>query len=46
MWVAIVHEKGEYDYSTRYEFETAEELRNFLIAMSGVLFASEVYKET
>ncbi len=46
MYVAIVHEKGQYDDPVIYEFETMEELRNFMVIMRGVLFASEVYKES
>lgn len=45
MWIAIVHEKGQYDDKVKYEFETIEELQNFMKSMRGVLFASEVYKE-
>ena len=42
-YIAIVHEKGEYDFQTKYEFESMEELHNFMKNMRGVLFASEVY---
>lgn len=42
-YIAIVHEKGEYDFQTKFEFESMEELRNFMKNMRSVLFASEVY---
>ena len=44
MYIAVVHEKGQYDDKVRYEFESMEELRNFMKSMQGVLFADEVYK--
>lgn len=45
MYIAIVHEKGEYDYKTKWEFETLEGLRQFMKTMQGVLIANEVCKE-
>lgn len=45
MWILIVHEKGQYDDKVKYEFETKEELRNFMKAMQGILIMNECYKE-
>lgn len=42
-YIAIVHEKGQYDDNVKYEFDSYEERKAFLIAMRGVLFCSEAY---
>jgi hypothetical protein len=43
--IAIVHEKGEYDYATKYVFDSDKERREFLIRMAGVLICTEAYSE-
>jgi hypothetical protein len=45
MYIAIVHEKGQYDDSVKYEFSTLEEAREFLKAMQGVLITTDFYKK-
>lgn len=42
-YIAIVHEKGEYDYSTKYEFNSLWEMRDFLKEMQGILVATDCY---
>ncbi|MGA4517375.1 hypothetical protein ACPA0F_08910 [Solibacillus silvestris] len=42
-YIAIVHEKGEYDDHVKYEFETSEERKDFLKRMQGVLICTEAY---
>lgn len=42
-YIAIVHEKGQYDDNVKYEFDSIEDLRNFMKAMQGVLIATDVY---
>lgn len=42
-YIAIVHEKGQYDDKVKYEFDNAEERRDFLKAMQGVLIAVDCY---
>lgn len=44
MYIVVVHEKGQYDDKVQYEFETMEEVRSFLKAMQGILFAVDVHK--
>lgn len=45
IYILIVHEKGQYDDKVKYEFESPEEVRNFMKAMRGVLFMNEAYYE-
>lgn len=45
-YIAIVHEKGQYDDKVKYEFDSKEELREFMKIMRGILFANEVYSVT
>ena len=42
-YIAIVHEKGEYDYPSKYEFSSNEERREFLKKMAGVLICTDAY---
>lgn len=42
-YIAIMHEKGEYDDKVKYEFPTEEERYNFIKAMSGYLICLEAY---
>lgn len=42
-YIAIVHEKGQYDDNVKYEFDSAEERRNFMKAMQGVLICVDAY---
>ena len=42
-YIAIVHEKGEYDYNTKYEFDSFEERYYFLKSMQGILICIEAY---
>lgn len=44
-YIAIVHEKGQYDDNVKYEFDSFDEMRRFLVAMRGALFCSEAYTE-
>ena len=44
-YIAIVHEKGNLDCKTKYEFDTYEERRDFLKIMSGVLVCTEAYSK-
>ena len=44
-YIAIVHEKGNHDYKTKYEFDSDEERRDFLKNMSGGLICIEAYTE-
>lgn len=41
--IAIVHEKGQYDDNVKYEFYSADERRDFLKAMQGVLICIDAY---
>lgn len=43
--IVIVHEKGDYDYKIRYEFDTRDEARNFMKHMIGVLVVIDFYTE-
>ena len=44
-YIAIVHEKGQYDDKVKYEFDSSDERRRFLVAMMGALFCSDSYTE-
>ena len=44
-YIAIVHEKGQYDDNVKYEFDSDDERRDFLKAMRGVLICTEAYTE-
>lgn len=42
-YIAVVHEKGQYDDNVTYEFPSAEERGWFLKNMSGVLLCVDAY---
>ena len=44
-YIAIVHEKGQYDDNVKYEFDSDDERRDFLKEMRGVLICTEAYME-
>ena len=44
-YIAIVHEKGQYDDKVKYEFDSFDERKWFLVSMSGVLICTEAYTE-
>ena len=44
-YIAIVHEKGQYDDLVKYEFDSFDERKWFLVSMRGVLICTEAYTE-
>ena len=44
-YIAIVHEKGQYDDIVKYEFDIFDERKWFLVSMRGVLICTEAYTE-
>ena len=44
-YIAIVHEKGQYDDIVKYEFDSFDERKWFLVSMRGVLICTESYTE-
>ena len=42
-YIAVVHEKGQYDDNIKYEFSSAEERGWFLKDMSGALICVDAY---
>lgn len=44
-YIAIVHEKGQYDDIVKYEFDSFDERKWFLENMRGVLICTEAYTE-
>ena len=44
-YIAIVHEKGQYDDIVKYEFDSFDERKWFLVSMRGVLICTEAYTE-